>query len=292
MGLFGFNYSKPGPGVDKDAPKKKGIFLFFELFFRKFWKLIQANMLYFICSIPMLLIVYFASPFLVSPLIEMLRAGGIEEEMLTMTSSALTVFFTVTIVSFLGSGPASAAFAYILRCFTREQHSWILSDFKEKFKENFKQGIIVSIVDILLLVLGYVAIMFYSSMAVNNLYGMGRLWTFLQVFLCMLLVIYMFMHFYIYQLMVTFENSMKQLYKNAAVFALAFLPMNILLGGIFFVLNYLLFSTVTPPFAVILAFVLWFGIIRFPIEFYAARTIQRRVLDQQAKPEEDRSDKE
>lgn len=134
--------------------------------------------------------------------------------------------------------------------------------------------------------------MFYSSMAVNNLYGMGRLWTFLQVFLCMLLVIYMFMHFYIYQLMVTFENSMKQLYKNAAVFALAFLPMNILLGGIFFVLNYLLFSTVTPPFAVILAFVLWFGIIRFPIEFYAARTIQRRVLDQQAKPEEDRSDKE
>lgn len=104
MGLFGFNYSKPGPGVDKDAPKKKGIFLFFELFFRKFWKLIHANMLYFICSIPMLLIVYFASPFLVSPLIEMLRAGGIEEEMLTMTSSALTVFFTVTIVSFLGSG--------------------------------------------------------------------------------------------------------------------------------------------------------------------------------------------
>ena len=31
MGLFSFNYAKPGPGVDRDAPKKKGIFLYFEL---------------------------------------------------------------------------------------------------------------------------------------------------------------------------------------------------------------------------------------------------------------------
>ena len=29
MGLF--DYGKEGPGVSKDAPKKKGVFLFFEL---------------------------------------------------------------------------------------------------------------------------------------------------------------------------------------------------------------------------------------------------------------------
>ena len=29
MGFF--NYDKEGPGIDKNAPKKKGIFLFFEL---------------------------------------------------------------------------------------------------------------------------------------------------------------------------------------------------------------------------------------------------------------------
>ncbi len=40
-GLFGgfFNYDKEGPGVEKDAPKKKGFIVFFEIFFKNFWKL-------------------------------------------------------------------------------------------------------------------------------------------------------------------------------------------------------------------------------------------------------------
>ena len=40
-GLFGsfFNYDKEGPGVEKDAPEKKGFIVFFEIFFKNFWKL-------------------------------------------------------------------------------------------------------------------------------------------------------------------------------------------------------------------------------------------------------------
>ena len=34
---------KEGPGVSKDAPEKKRFFLFFELYFRKFWKMIELN---------------------------------------------------------------------------------------------------------------------------------------------------------------------------------------------------------------------------------------------------------
>lgn len=292
MGLFGPNYTKPGPGVDKDAPKKKGIFLYFELFFRKFWKLVQANMLYFLCSIPMILLVYFLTPFLVSPLMGNLPTGELDAESIEMIHLALSVFFTVTIVSFFGSGPASAAFAYILRCFTREEHSWIFSDFRGKFKENFKQGMIVSVVDVIFLVVIYTAISIYMTMAANNTYNMGNVWTILQTILWIGLVIYVFMHFYIYQLMVTFESSMKQLYKNAVIFALAFLPMNVFMAALFIVLNYLLFSVLTAPFALVVSFLLWFGIVRFPIEFYAARTIQRKVLDLQEKPEEDRSEEE
>ena len=62
MGLFSFNYAKPGPGVDKNAPKKKGFFLYFEIFRRKFFKLLQANMLYFLCSLPFLAIIFFLTP--------------------------------------------------------------------------------------------------------------------------------------------------------------------------------------------------------------------------------------
>ena len=44
-----FNYNKEGPGVDKNAPQKRGMVVFFEIFGRKFWKLMVAALLY---SIP------------------------------------------------------------------------------------------------------------------------------------------------------------------------------------------------------------------------------------------------
>ena len=58
MSLFGglFNYSKPGPGVDNDGPKKKRFFYFFELYGRKFWKLLELNLLYVLCCIPIVTI--------------------------------------------------------------------------------------------------------------------------------------------------------------------------------------------------------------------------------------------
>ena len=53
-GFFGlFDYNKPGPGVSKNAPKKKGFIVFFEIFFRKFWKLITANLLYVAITLPL-----------------------------------------------------------------------------------------------------------------------------------------------------------------------------------------------------------------------------------------------
>lgn len=55
MGLFN-GYLKEGPGVRKDEPKKKAFFAFFDIYIKRFWKLIQLNMLYFICCIPIVTI--------------------------------------------------------------------------------------------------------------------------------------------------------------------------------------------------------------------------------------------
>lgn len=44
---FGFfNYEKPGPGIEKDAPQKNGFFVFFETWFRNIWKLIPISLVY------------------------------------------------------------------------------------------------------------------------------------------------------------------------------------------------------------------------------------------------------
>ena len=52
MGLFG-GYNNPGPGVSKEEPEKKPFFRFFELYFRKFWKLMVVNVLYLLVSLPL-----------------------------------------------------------------------------------------------------------------------------------------------------------------------------------------------------------------------------------------------
>lgn len=54
-GFFGlFNYEKEGPGISKNAPKKKTVIVFFETFFRNFWKFIVINVIYGIFSLPVL----------------------------------------------------------------------------------------------------------------------------------------------------------------------------------------------------------------------------------------------
>lgn len=284
MGLFSFNYSKPGPGVEKDAPKKKGIFLYFELFFRKFWKLLQANLLYFACSIPMLLIFFlfywiFLMPYL-SALIQEMVVGAATETMDEATLSATYLYMFGTVFSVImtllwGSGPASAPYAYIMRCVTREEHAWLWSDFKEKFKENFKQAIVVSLIDIVVLFLGTTAIRFYFIMYREH---HAAIYLVLCSLVCVVSLIYTFMHYYIYQLMVTFENSLRQLYRNALILAVGFFPMNLILTAISAGVTLFVFTMLNPAFSLLLTAVIWLSAFRYPMEFYTARLIQRKLI--------------
>ena len=55
MGFFGFlDFTKEGPGISKDAPKKKAFFAFFETFFRNFFKFFSLNLALVIMSLPIL----------------------------------------------------------------------------------------------------------------------------------------------------------------------------------------------------------------------------------------------
>lgn len=56
-GFFGlFDYTKPGKGVNKSEPQKKRFFFFFELYFRKFWKIITLNLIYLLFCLPIVTI--------------------------------------------------------------------------------------------------------------------------------------------------------------------------------------------------------------------------------------------
>ena len=276
MGIFSFNYSKPGPGVEKDAPQKKGIFRYFEIFFRKFWKLLQLNLLYFICSIPMIVLLFGLVPVNDMKLLEFIQDGSQEiSEALAIVPLTVRSIFTIMLLVFLGSGPASAGYAYITRCFTREQHAWIFSDFKDKFKENFIQSIIVSIVDLIVLWFGSFAVRFYFSQYTTS--G-SSIWLILCCLLFTLLVLFTFMHMYIYQFMVTFEYKISQLYRNAFIFSFAQLPINIFLAVVAIAINVLMFSYLHPFFVVFIDLILGYSLMRFPMDYTAARAIEKKLL--------------
>ncbi len=55
--MFRFiNYDKPGKGIDPNAPKKKPFFFFFELYFRKLFTIMQMNVMFLLCCIPIITI--------------------------------------------------------------------------------------------------------------------------------------------------------------------------------------------------------------------------------------------
>ncbi len=273
MGFF--NYDKEGPGIDKNAPKKKGIFLFFELLGRKFSKFFQINLLYFFTSLPMIAINFIASNFFVSYASQLLGHNWRHPLYIPFC-----VFFTVTLTLLVGSGPASASLSNFYRKVIKESGIYLWSDFWDDYKKNFKQGMIVSIISTLLTyILIFGAMVYFAQFMATG----STLW-----FLCMILivivgVIFVSANFYIYQLMVTFENSLFELYKNSIILSLINTPWNVGIIFIILLINGFLFITFSPIIemftALVLMLMIYLSVMRFTLEFYTSRYIGRTILD-------------
>ncbi|HHW32002.1 MAG TPA: DUF624 domain-containing protein [Clostridiaceae bacterium] len=272
-GFFGFfDYTKPGPGVEKDAPPKARIIVFFEIFSRKFWNLIKINMLFGLFNLPAIVLVLFASMFIFQDLI----AGDALTDLLTriMIGSVLLCIPVVTI------GPAQAGFTYIMRNYAREEHAFIWWDFKENAIKNFKQSIIISLIDLLALILMGIAMNFYFSF--NELGIFNGVATGLLI---MTFIIFLMMHLYIYPMLVTFKLSVLQIYKNALLFAmLKFLPN---LGILVLCTAIILLSFYFPVIGIILLLFITFSFIGLITNFYVYPSLKKYMIDKLEEETED-----
>ena len=261
-------FDKPGPGVSKDEPKKKGAALYFELFFRHFWDFFKENFMFVLCSFPLFFILYFSITFFYSDM--QIYAN---ENDIVMTYEALKIFIIISYMLVLGSGPASAAMAYMMRCVTREEHCFLLSDFIEKFKENFVQSIIVAAADVVIVIFALpTAIKFYY-----NWYNSSQniMWAILSIVMIIVLVLYLFMHIYFYQFIITYELKLRHALKNSLIMAVANFPMNILIAAIPIGITYIGIIFLNTYFVLFLALIFWMSFFRYPIEFYATRVINK-----------------
>lgn len=265
MGLF-FNYDKPGPGVEKNAPKKKGVALFFELLGRNIGKLMLANMLYFVVSLPICMLYYV--------IISMFLGNVMPEAIGSVGFTQLTIILTLLIVILWGTGPLSCGYTYILRNAAREEHTFLVSDFFEKSKESFLHGFVFLVMDVVMLIALSTSVLTYWIMSGEK----GGIYTLLFALTIFVVFIYTIMHFFLYEMEVTFTNKLIGMYKNSFLMAVATLPMCLLVTAIICVISFTLLSYLTPIAIIIVAFLCWISLMRFIIDFYAARAIKRNLL--------------
>ena len=131
---------------------------------------------------------------------------------------------------FLGMGPATASYAYIMREHANEQPCMLISDFFERFKLNFKQSVLIWLIDLVALYVFVVAMNFYGKIG----------FVILQYILWLIAIIYVMMHMYIYQMMITFDLSLKHILRNSFLLAMGKLPMNMLI----LICNFILYAVV------------------------------------------------
>lgn len=220
--FFSPNYNKPGKGVNKRDPNQPRITTFFEILPRKLWNLCKVNMLSMVVSIPFFIVTMIITGIISSRIINPISAIANNAELesaIVLLDLALRVVLSLLFTVFYGMGPVTAGSTYIIRNYGREEHCWLVSDFFERFKSNFKQSIVVWIIDLAALFLLTIAIDFYMNAGIYIL-------SFMIIFVA---IVYTLMHLYIYQILITFDLPLKNIFKNSLIFAMAKAPKNLLL---------------------------------------------------------------
>lgn len=120
------------------------------------------------------------------------------------------------------TGPVQAGLAYVTRNWSRDEHAFIWSDFKDAVKENWKQGLGVSLITSLLPVILYVGWQFYGQQTESNM-----LFIVPQTLIVMLGVVWMLGVTFMYPMMVSYKVTFPQLIKNSIILAIGRLPQTV-----------------------------------------------------------------
>jgi uncharacterized membrane protein YesL len=261
LGLFGYNFNKPGPGISKDQPKLKPFPLFFSILFRKFSELVKLNLLFCIPVLISLVIIYLLK---------------------YITNIPFILFSPIILIS-----PFVAGLAFVTRNYVREEHAFIFSDFMDAVKQNFKAFLINGVICYFGYIIFSVAISYYLAECKNN-----SLFYFLFAVCIFVLIIFVFAQYYVPVSIVTFDLNLKQIYKNSLIFSIIGLWRNLLItfillivfGGLY-ILLYMV--PVSLFFIVLFVFLFLFSFCMFLINFIVYPLIDKSMIQPFQKDRED-----
>jgi len=283
-----FKY-KDNPDLMPDAPKRRGFFLFWELYIRKFWRLVSVNLLYFVFTLPMLVwCQYFLSLLLgsVDTALSILPGVGYIAALLSIVPNS--VFVVLLAISVLCYGPVTMGATYIYRNFAREEHAWV-SDFFSRALRNLFQGIVFGLLDIfVVLSLLLTSIGGVATLGGESLFAAG---TVVKTLARIGLVLWLMLRQYIYLYAVTFKLNFISILRNCVILMIAGIVNNVaslIFNAIIIVVCFLLHPIVT---VITLPF-LFYSFIGFQTVFIVYPVLKRIYLDPALEKESTTSEEE
>lgn len=127
----------------------------------------------------------------------------------------LLLMFPLTAIT----GPFNMGVSCVLRCWARDEHSFVVSDFAQGLKANWKQGLLFGAVSGVLPLLSWICLRFYLAAASENLL--------MYLPLALTLIVYLMWNMaaqILPTMLVGYEQSFPAQLKNAVLMILADLP--------------------------------------------------------------------
>ncbi len=130
------------------------------------------------------------------------------------------VLYLLLCLPMITIGPATAGYTYILKSLEKGEHPFVFSDFFEHFRKNWLQGVLMSLINLL--------VCYSLFLVIANFNTIPHLQNFfLPLLVAGILVV--IMNFYIWPMMVIYDLSFGALLKNGFLFALIRLPINLVI---------------------------------------------------------------
>ena len=236
-----FDLNRDGKGVYEKEDRKPNLKFFFVLYFRKFSQLIQLNLLMLMQIAPIIgvivLFVFGASTYNVtSPLyapmygisklvespalLSRLDLFAEQYKAPLITPFMLIGIAVLALILLITFGWQNVGAAYVLRGLYRGDPVFVFTDFFYGIKKNLKQGFVIGVIDFICSAVLIFDIYYFYTSGSSIMLGI----------LVAVSIIYIFMRFYIYQLIITFDIKIFKAIKNALIFSILGIFRNTIAG--------------------------------------------------------------
>lgn len=141
-----------------------------------------------------------------------------------IVQSGLLFSYLLILIPFMGlAGVGATGEMYVLRNWARDEHSFVMSDFGDAVKANWKAGLLTGLINGASLFLVAVCYVFYGQMIQES-----AIWVIPQMLSVMICVMWWMMNMLMFAMMVTYDMKLRHIIRNSAIMVIARLPWSLL----------------------------------------------------------------